>query len=909
MGLTTETNWHTKSVSEVLEILKSGEHGLSSEEAKRRLDENGPNILPESKVDSVALIFLRQFQSPLIYILLAAALTVFIMGKEIDGVVIMTVLVLNAVIGSIQEGRARNTILALKKFVETRAVVMRDGKEIIIPDTQVVVGDIILLQEGDKIAADSRIIIARNLKIDESALTGESEAVHKTGETLSDSGLAVLEEKNMAFKGTHVVAGNGRAIVVRTGVETVIGKIAKEVATIETEIPLQTNIRYFSRVIIAVALGVSAFLFAFGIFSGQPAREMFAMVVSMLVSVIPEDLPIAITIILATGVWRMSKRNTLVKRLQAVEALGEARVIAVDKTGTVTKNEMMVQTVYVDGKTFDIGGVGYEPKGDVKLDNRTVDPPNHPELLLAGKIAAFSAGARVMFSEKTKEWQISGDPTEAAMLVLAEKLGFNKNDLERESPLISEIPFNYESKYHVALHKDKEINFMSVAGAPEVILRIASKVWHNGVEEELSQEERNELASILSLMSKKGLRILAFASSSHTSGNLNQEDIKNLTFVGFLGLKDGLRLEVKEATKRAALAGIRVVMITGDHQATAETVAKEAGIYKTGDISLTGSEIDNLSDTLLQERMAKTSVFARVTPEHKLRIINAYKSMGETVAMTGDGVNDAPSLVAADLGVAMGRVGTEVSKEAADIVLLDDNFGSIVSAIEEGRNIYKTIKKVLLYLLSTSMGEVLVIGGAIVVGLPLPLLPTQIIWLNFVTDGFFTLALAMEPREKGLLRGNFTKPSKYLVDALTGQRILVMAIPMMIVTLALFQNYFGTDLAKAWTISLTILAVFQWFNAWNCRSENESIFRTNPFENKFMVLATLAAFSFQMLAVYNPLFQKFLYTVPLALSDWLVIIALATSIIWVEEARKFLWRNKKSSLSSAPLLPVRVIWP
>ncbi|KKT79281.1 MAG: ATPase [Parcubacteria group bacterium GW2011_GWF2_44_8b] len=377
MGFATETNWHTKSVSEVLEILKSGEHGLSSEEAKRRLDENGPNILPESKADSVALIFLRQFQSPLIYILLAAALTVFIMGKEIDGVVIMTVLVLNAVIGSIQEGRARNTILALKKFVETRAVVMRDGKEIIIPDTQVVVGDIILLQEGDKIAADSRIIIARNLKIDESALTGESEAVHKTSETLSNSGLAILEEKNVAFRGTHIVSGNGKAIVVRTGVETVIGKIAKEVATIETEIPLQTNIRYFSRVIIAVALGVSAFLFTFGIFSGQPVREMFAIVVSMLVSVIPEDLPIAITIILATGVWRMSKRNALVKRLQAVEALGEARVIAVDKTGTVTKNEMMVQTVYVDGKTFEIGGVGYEPKGDVKLGNRTIDPPNH----------------------------------------------------------------------------------------------------------------------------------------------------------------------------------------------------------------------------------------------------------------------------------------------------------------------------------------------------------------------------------------------------------------------------------------------------------------------------------------------------------------------------------------------------
>src|SRR3989344_5911037 len=665
MGFATETNWHAKSVSEVLEILKSGEHGLTSDEAKRRLDEDGPNILPEPRADSVALIFLRQFQSPLIYILLAAALTVFIMGKEIDGVVIMTVLVLNAVIGSIQEGRARNTILALKKFVETRAVVMRDGKEIIIPDTQVVVGDIILLQEGDKIAADSRIIIARNLKIDESALTGESEAVHKTSETLSNSGLAILEEKNVAFRGTHIVSGNGKAIVVRTGVETVIGKIAKEVATIETEIPLQTNIRYFSRVIIAVALCVSAFLFTFGIFSGQPVREMFAIVVSMLVSVIPEDLPIAITIILATGVWRMSKRNALIKRLQAVEALGQARVIAVDKTGTLTRNEMMVQTVYVDGKTFDIGGVGYEPRGEIKMGKQIVEPPNHPELLLTGKIAAFSASTRVMFLEKTREWKISGDPTEAALFVLAEKLGFNKDDLERESPFISEIPFNYDLKYHATTHKDNEKNFLSVVGAPEIILEQCNKIWREGIEHVLSKKTRDELTVIFSDISRKGLRVLGFASGTNAERDLNEEDIKNLTFIGFLGLRDALRPEAREATKRASSAGIKVVMITGDHKVTAEAIAKEALIYKTGDISLTGLEIDALSDIELKELLSKTSVFARVTPEHKLRIINLYKSRGEIVAMTGDGVNDAPSLVAADLGVAMGKVGTEVAKEAS----------------------------------------------------------------------------------------------------------------------------------------------------------------------------------------------------------------------------------------------------
>ena len=899
MGSATEIKWHTKPISKVLEILKSSEHGLSSIEAKRRLEEGGLNVLPESRPDSAIFIFLRQFQSPLIYILLAAALAVFFIGEKTDGIVIMTVLILNAVVGSIQEGRARNTLLALKQYVETKAVVLRDDKEIIVADSQVVVGDIILLQGGEKIAADARVISAQNLKIDEASLTGESEAVHKTSGTLDNPNLPAQEERNMLFKGTHVVAGNGKAVVVRTGIETVIGQIAKEVSSIETEIPLKTNIRNLSKIIIMITVGVNALLFVIGIVSGKSIMQMLVFVISISVSIIPEGLPVAITVILAAGVWRMSKRNALIKRLQAVEALGQARVIAVDKTGTITKNEMVVQIIYVNGQTFEIDGNGYEPKGDIRINKQIIDPPNHPELLLCGKIAALSASARVMLQEKTTEWKISGDPTEAAMVVLARKLGFNRDDLEHESSLVAEIPFDYNIQYHATLHKDKEKNFLAVAGAPEVILENSDKIWQDNKEEALSPEQKDGLKSIFFDISRRGFRILALASSSRQSGNLSQEDITNLTFVGFFGLKDALRLEVKEATKRAAAAGIRVVMITGDHQTTAEAIAKEAGIYRTGDTSLTGVELDKFSDDALKEYLAKTSVFARVTPEHKLRIINAYKARGEIIAMTGDGVNDAPSLVAADLGVTMGKIGTEVAKEASDIVLLDDNFGSIVSAIEEGRNIYKTITKVVLYLLSTSLGELLVITGAIIAGLPLPLLPAQIIWLNFVTDGFFTVALAMEPRERGLLSKTFQKPRKYLVDTLMGQRILLMAMPMLVITLALFQNYFETNLEKAWTISLTVLAVFQWFNAWNCRSENKSIFQANIFENRFMVGATLAAFSFQTLAIYHPLLQKFLHTVPLDLSEWFIIISLATSIIFIEEIRKILWRNKKSSSLSA----------
>ncbi|MEK9148303.1 MAG: HAD-IC family P-type ATPase [Patescibacteria group bacterium] len=399
------------------------------------------------------------------------------------------------------------------------------------------------------------------------------------------------------------------------------------------------------------------------------------------------------------------------------------------------------------------------------------------------------------------------------------------------------------------------------------------------------------LESIFAKMSQQGLRVLALAIRDDAPEAITPEDVHDLVFVGFVGMKDALRPEVKEAMQRAEAAGIRVVMITGDHKLTARTIAQEAGIYQDGDEILIGSDIDAISDDELSRKLARVSVFARVTPEHKLRIINAYRKRGEVVAMTGDGVNDAPSLVAADLGVGMGKIGTEVAKEASDIVLLDDNFGSIVSAVEEGRSIYQTIKKVILYLFSTSVGEVFTITGALVLGYPLPILAAQIIWLNLVTDGFLDVALAMEPKEEGLLRGNFERPKKYLVDALMAQRMLVMAVPMMVGTLFLFKGYYQTDLIKAWTMSLTTLAVFQWFNAWNCRHESKSIFQMNPFSNKFLIGATITIVFLQMLAIYNPLMQRALRTTELAALDWLLIVPIAASIVLAEEVRKFVYRR------------------
>ena len=886
------TLWHKEELSAIFKALRTTENGLGASEAVRRLKEDGPNALPEAKPDGLWLIFLRQFQSPLIYILLAASGIVFLMGEVIDGSIILAVLLFNAIVGTIQEGKAQNTLLALKKFVETTATVLRDGKEIVIPDREVVRGDILVLQEGEKVPADARMTSLSGLKVDEASLTGESEPVSKIIESIHAEALSAPEQRNMLFKGTNIVSGNGRAIVVATGADTVIGKIAREISAIDSEIPLKANIRHLSRAIIIVVAGVSAVLFILGLSRGLDLITIFTTVVSLSVSIIPEGLPIVITLVLATGVWRMSKRNALVKKLQAVEALGQAQVIAVDKTGTITKNELVIREVWTEGKVFKISGIGYEPKGSIEFNGSVVDAANHPELLLAGKMAAFSANARVSYSEAESRWRVTGDPTEAAIRVFGEKIGFKKDDLMRESPFVAEIPFDYKLKYHATSYNIEGKNLLVVEGAPEVVLALCTRIRRNGKNHPLRKKDVEELETALAKMSELGMRVVAGAMRENISSNLAPETVEGLTFVNLFGMQDILRPEVAGAMERARAAGIKVVMITGDHKLTAQAIAKEADIWREGDHVLSGAEVDEMADAELAARLPDVSVFARVTPEHKLRIIEAYKRRKQVVAMTGDGVNDAPPLVAADLGVAMGKIGTEVAKEAADIVLLDDNFGSIISAIEEGRSIYKTIKKVTLYLFSTGLGEVLVITAALVLGYPLPILAAQIIWLNFVTDGFLDVALAMEPKEDGLLTGKFVRPNKYIVDGLMARRMVLMALPMMIGTLFLFQGYFENDLAKAWTISLTTLAVFQWFNAWNCRSESKSIFQMNFFSNKWLLGATTVVIVFQILAVYTPFLQGVLRTVPLSLAEWLMIIPIAASIVVVEEVRKFFYRKK-----------------
>ncbi len=884
--------WHTKTVSDVLETLCSRERGLTKEEASERFHKYGPNKLPEGKADSFFIIFARQFQSPLIYILLAAAAVVLLMGETIDAAIIFAVLLFNAIVGTIQEGRAQNALLALKKFAETSATVMRDGRELIVPDAEIVAGDIILLQEGEKVPADARVISAITLKTDEAGLTGESGPITKTDATVPAPTLPVADRKNMVFKGTHVLSGSGSAIVVAAGLATEIGKIAQKISSIDTEIPLKTNIRYLSRLIIAAVASINVALIVLGVLSGKSLTEMFTTAVALSVSLIPEGLPIVMTLVLATGVWRMSKRNVLVKRLQAVEALGQTKVIAVDKTGTLTRNEMLLQRVYTDGTQFDITGSGYAPEGEATQGGDSIDPLSHAELLFSARIAAFCASARLSYLEETKTWKVAGDPTEAAMLVFSEKIGFRRDTMERETPKIFELPFDYRRKYHAVIRSVDGKNFLTVVGAPENVLGLCKKSWHTGGTKILTEEKEKELEAVFHRFARSGFRVVAYAVNPDSNRIVDGNDMPPLTFVGFFGMRDALRDEVKEAVQRVRSAGMRVVMITGDHMLTAQAIAKEADIWRSGDGILTGEDIDAMFDEELAVKVAHTTVFARVTPDHKLRIIQAYRTRGEIVAMTGDGVNDAPSLVAADLGVAMGNIGTEVAKEASDIILLDDNFASIVSAAEEGRSIYKTVKKVLTFLFSTSIGEVINIMGALFLRWPIPLLPSQIIWLNFITDGFLTAALAMEPKEQGLLGGTFKKQKKWIIDGFMARRILLLALVMGLGTLYLFSRYFETDLAKSWTMALTTMAVFQWFNAWNCRSESESIFRMNPFSNKYLVAATTFVVFLQLFAVYNPFMQTVLHTAPLSLSEWGILISIAASVILVEEIRKFFYRRK-----------------
>jgi len=907
-----ERAWYNLAPTDIFSILSTTERGLDLVEVVKRLKQDGENSLPAPKPLSLWKIFIRQFESPLIYILLIAAIVVFFLGDVTDTVVIFFVLLANAVIGVIQEGKAQNTLAALQKFTKTEAVVIRNGVEEVVSDREIVAGDIIVLREGDKVPADARIFESKNMQLDEAALTGESLPAAKNAEVISkneNNGGAVspADQTNMVFRGSLVVAGTAHAVVVATGFNTVIGKISKKIVTLDTEVPLAKNIQKLSKYIGLGVLVVSAGVFGIGVLYGNSVSEMFFTAVAVAVSLVPEGLPVVITLVLSTGAYRMAKQMALVKKLGAVEALGQANVIAVDKTGTITKNELMVEQVYISGLLYNVSGNGYESKGDILIApgqnvpqtetiveggaqvSGVIDPANHPDILFAGKIATFCASARVMFREKEGIWKVAGDPTEAALLVFGEKVGFHKDELEQEEPMTSDLPFDSKLKYHAAIHSVKKKPFLSIVGAPESVLDISGKIWQNGRIKKMSSEARDEVEAMVRKMSQAGLRVIAFAYTPNFEGELGIAPIEGATLVGLFAMRDVLREGVSESIEIARQSGLRTVMITGDHKLTAETIARDAGIFRDGDEVITGKELTTLSKEELLVRLPRVSVFARVTPEHKLDIIELFRKRGDIIAMTGDGVNDALSLVAADLGIAMGKIGTEVSKEAADIVLLDDNFKSIVLAIEEGRNIYQSIKKVILYLFSTGLGELFSIVGAMLIFLPPPVAPTQILWLNLVTDGFLVAALAFEPKEK-LTNRIIHKGNRFFFDRTAIIRTILMGLTMAVATLFVFRHYYSISSPHAFTMALTVLAAIQWWNAWNVKSEKESVWSTRIFSNPYLLVATCAVILLQFFAIYNPVAQKFLNTTALSLSDLAVAIVISFIIVVVEEARKLVYR-------------------
>lgn len=880
--------WYTKTSQELYTEFESNELGLSNEQVVIKRSNYGENKLPEARKITYFEMFLRQFQSSLIYVLLVSCIIVFVMGEYSSGFFIGIVLVINAVIGTFQEGKAQNTLSALNHLIETKATVLRSGVEMLVADYELVPGDVVLFKEGDKVPADARLVYVEEFSVDESSLTGESANIHKKAETIIGNNLNTQDQVNMVFRGTYVLSGVGKAIVVATGVDTFIGKISVKLKSLDTDVPLKAQIKSLSNILIIIICVIVVLMFFLGIYSGIPNRDMFAIAVAIAVSAVPEGLPVVVTLILATGVARMSKMNALVKNLQSVEALGQADVIAVDKTGTITLNQMMVKEVYTYDGLYTVDGQGYEPKGIIKEGDRGVDLTSHTDLVLMGKISSFTATAHIAYSEEKKMWQrISGDPTEVALLVFAQKLGMNKFVLEAENPKIIEMPFSSSTRFHGTLNEvdDGKKNTFFVAGSPEVIMDASKHIYSSNDSILFSPEKREEIEIEMHKFLSKGLRVLALAVSDHHSREVENGKLPPLTFVGFVGIEDAIRTEVYDAVKRSKEAGIRVVMITGDHVDTAKAIGRTIGIYQDGDHVLTDVDLSSLSPSELKQKIAHTSIFARVTPDHKMAIINAYKDAGLIIAMTGDGVNDALSLAAADLGVAMGKVGTEVAKEASDIVLLDDNFGSIVSAVEEGRNIYKTIKKVIVYLLSTGLGVIFTIIGAMVWGLEMPFSASQILWLNFVTGGFLVVALALEPKEAGIMKDKMKKKDQQLITLDMFIRMFIMGLVMMVGTLLLFK-YYSIDFVKASTMAVTVLAVYQWFNVFNCRSDQKSIFQINFFSNVYLLLAFFSVVILQIISVYNPWFNKFLGTTPIGLNEWLIIVTLSLSIIVVDEVYK-----------------------
>ncbi len=900
-------SWHTRSIEDISTELATGARGLSAAEAATRLDKQGYNELPRADVISPWKILAEQFQNLLIIILLIAVSLSALLGEVLESAVIAIIVLFAIVLGFVQEYRAERAMEALRKMAAPNAKVIRDGHEQSIPAREVVPGDLVLLAAGDRIPADLRLTDAVNLHVNEAALTGESVPVDKRRDRLPDPGLAVGDRVNLAYSGTDVAYGRGRGIVVETGLGTEFGRVTGMLAGVEQlRTPLQQNLDKVGRVL-AIAAGVVVALIAgLGVLRGEPILEMLIFGVALAVAVVPEALPAVVTISLAIGVQRMVKRHALVRRLPTVETLGSTSVICSDKTGTLTRDEMTVRAIWTDGQVTGVTGSGYAPEGKLEVPD---DAPARRELVQRTLYAAaLSCDAHL--ERERGAWQLYGDPTEGALVVAAAKAGMTKSALEEREPRYDEIPFSSERKRMTTLHRAGvgdgagNARVAYAKGAAEVILAGCDRrlVAGDGEPREvpLDHAARARIEQAATGLAQQALRVLAVATKPRVDPGAEKRDAEHdMVFLGLVGMIDPPREEARAAIADCEHAGIRPIMITGDHPDTAAAIARELRILRVGRVVI-GRELDAMSDDELLAAIEDIEVYARVSPEHKLRVVKAWQRRGHICAMTGDGVNDAPALKRADIGVAMGITGTDVSREAADMTLTDDNFASIVGAVEEGRGIFSNIKKYLMYLLSSNIGEIGLMAAATLAGLPLPLSAVQILYVNLATDGLPALALAVDPPDEDLMQ---RAPRDPKVGIFTPQVVWLMVVGGIwstIVNVSLFVyelnsgQALGLDpdqtLMHAMTMTFISLVLIQFFKAYNFRSERESILR-RPFANKWLNIAILWELMLLALIVYVPVLADAFGTYALPPSDWLLVLAAAFTIVPVLELTKWLVRR------------------
>ncbi len=896
---------HHLPAHEVLVLLETDlERGLTSEEAARRRVRFGPNALPQFKRHGPWVRFLFQFHHPLIYVLLAATATTGLLGEWVDAGVIFGVVLVNAVVGFIQESRAEKALDALSSMMTTVAFVRRDGAKHAIASAEIVPGDVVLLQSGDKVPADLRLAAVRELRVDESALTGESVAVEKEDRILAPETL-VADRRNMGFSGTFVTYGQGIGVTVGTGANTELGRIHQlvhETTTIAT--PLTRKLARFSKVLTVAIIGLAAATFALGLWRGQEAGAVFMAAVALAVGAIPEGLPAVVTITLAIGVGRMAQRRAIIRKLPAVETLGSTTVICSDKTGTLTKNQMTVQTILAGGDCFEVEGAGYEPAGRLLQNGLEVEATVSPalcECLLAG---ALCNDAQLV--ECDGRWDIVGDPTEGALLVAARKTGIDPVRAALTLPRLDAIAFESERQYMATLHRAEPggPGTLYMKGAVEQVLRRCA--WTLAADGSLGPCEPKHVLDQTERCAARGLRLLAFARKTLPAGtaNLAERDVEGeLTFLGLQAMMDPPRPEAIAAVRACQAAGIAVKMITGDHAVTARAIARQIGLNGTTDgkggdlVVMTGQDLAACPKERLSDLAERTAVFARVSPEQKLRLVEAFQAREQVVAMTGDGVNDAPALKQADIGVAMGKGGTEVAKEAADMVLADDNFASIEAAVEEGRCVFDNLAKFIVWTLPTNAGEGLVILTAIAAGALLPILPVQILWINMTTAVTLGMMLAFEPREPGIMQRPPRDPREPLITgALLGRILLVSALMLVgAYGVFLFEQRRAMPIEAARTAAVNVFVMVELFYLFNCRSLEQSMFRLGLFSNPWIIWGALTMVGLQLILTYLPVMNRLFHTAPIDGLAWMTILATSLLVYLLVGLEKWMrWRWKTS---------------